>query len=94
MIGRMYTAKIGKESQSAAKTLLEVTAAADSVVLVERITLVQSSFDTSENLHTKTQDATATGTGSALVPKPLQKGDAAFGGGVLSNLSAEPTYGT
>jgi len=94
MIGRMYTAKIGAESQSAAKTLLEIAAAADSVVLVERLSINQSTFDTSEQLHTKTQDVTTTGTGSSLIPRPLQRGDSAFGGIVLSNLSAESTYGT
>ena len=55
MQGRMYTVAIGSQAQTAAKTLIEVASAADSVTLIERIWIKQTSFDTSENLGTKTQ---------------------------------------
>lgn len=79
MIGRLYTVSIGSQAQTAAKTLIEIASAADSVTLVERLWINQTSFDTSENLGTKTQRITTTGTGTATVPEPLQAGDAAFG---------------
>jgi len=92
MIGRLYTVAIGSQAQTTALTLIEVASAADSVTLIERIRIGQTSFDTSENLGTKTQRVTTTGTGTATTPEPKQVGDAAFGGTVKTNMSAEPTY--
>jgi len=92
MIGRLYTVSVGSQAQTAAKTLIEIASAADSVTLVERLWINQTSFDTSENLGTKTQRITTTGTGTATVPEPLQAGDAAFGGVVETNSTVEPTY--
>lgn len=94
MIGRLYTVAIGSQAQTAAKTLIEVASAADSVTLIERLWLKQTSFDTSENLGIKLQRVTTTGTGTATVPEPLQAGDAAFGGTVETNSTIEPTYTT
>lgn len=92
MIGRIYTVAIGSQAQTAAKTLIEVTSAADSVTLIERLSLKQTSFDTSENLGVKCEDITTTGTGTATTPNPLAEGDAAFGGSVETNSTIEPTY--
>lgn len=92
MIGRLYTVAVGSQAQAAAKTLIEVASAADSVTLIERLYIKQTSFDTSENVGTKTQRITTTGTGTAFTPRPVQKGDAAFGGTVKTNLTVEPTY--
>jgi hypothetical protein len=92
MIGRLYTVSIGSQAQTAAKTLIEVASAADSVTLIERLWIKQTSFDTSENLGTKTQRITTTGTGTATTPEPLAAGDAAFGGTVETNSTIEPTY--
>ncbi len=92
MIGRMYAVGIASQAQTAAKTLIEVAAPADSVVFVERLYITQTSFDTSENLGTTVQRISTTGTGTATVPRPLQSGDAAFGGTVETNCTIEPTY--
>lgn len=92
MIGRVYTVAIGSQAQTAAKTLIEIASAADAVSLVERLSIKQTSFDTSENLGTKTQRVTTTGTGTATTPEPLETGTAAFGGTVKTDMSAEPTY--
>lgn len=92
MIGRMYAVGIASQAQTAAKTLIEVAAPADSVVFVERLYITQTSFDTSENLGTTIQRISTTGTGTATVPRPLQSGDAAFGGTVETNCTIEPTY--
>lgn len=92
MIGRLFTVTIGSQGQTAAKTLVEVASAADSVTLIERAWIKQTSFDTSENLGAKIEDITTTGTGTASTPVPLQTGDAAFGGVVETNSTIEPTY--
>jgi hypothetical protein len=92
MIGQLYTVAIGSQAQTAAKTLIEIAAPSDAVVLVERIWLKQTSFDTSENLGVKVQRITTTGTGTATTPEPLQVGSAAFGGTVETNSTIEPTY--
>ena len=92
MIGRMYSVAIGSQAQTTAKTLIEVTGAADSVTIIERLWLKQTSFDTSENLGIKLEDVTTSGTGTATTPNPLQEGDAAFGGTVETNSTVEPTY--
>ena len=92
MIGRLYTVSIGSQAQTAALTLIEIASAADSVTLVERLSLGQTSFDTSENLGIKVQRITTTGTGTATIPEPLQAGDAAFGGVIETNASIEPSY--
>lgn len=92
MIGRLYTVAIGAQAQTTAKTLMEVAGASDSVTLLERAYIGQSSFDTSENLAAKIEDITTTGTGTATTPRPLQEGDSAFGGTVETNSTSEPTY--
>jgi len=92
MIGRLYTVAIGAQAQTAALTLIEVASAADSVTILERAYISQSSFDTSENLAAKVEDITTTGTGTATTPNPNQEGDSAFGGVVETNSTIEPTY--
>jgi hypothetical protein len=92
MIGRMYALNVASQAQTAAKTLMEIPAAADSVVFVERIYIKQTSFDTSENLGSTVQRITTTGTGTATTPVPLQVGDAAYGGAPETNSTIEPTY--
>lgn len=93
-IGGLYSVAIGSQAQTAARTLVEIAAPSDAVVFVERESITQTSFDTSENLGTKTQDIATTGTGTATTPRPLQGGYAAFGGTVETNSTIEPTYGT
>jgi hypothetical protein len=92
MIGNVYTLAVGAEAQTTAKTLMEIAAPADAVVTIERMYIKQSSFDTSENLAAKVQRITTTGTGTAHVPRPLESGNAAFGGTCKTNMSVEPTY--
>lgn len=92
MIGRMYGVGIASQAQTAAKTLIEVAAPADSVVFVERVYIKQTSFDTAEVLGSTFQRISASGTGTATTPRPMQVGDAAFGGTVETNATIEPTY--
>lgn len=91
-VGMLYTATIGSQGQTAALTVIEIACPSDAVTLVERLWIKQTSFDTSENLGTKTQRVTTTGTGTATVPEPLSVGFTAFGGVVETNSTIEPTY--
>ncbi len=92
MIGRMYTLNVANEAQTVAVTLMELLAPADAIVSVERIQITQTSFDTSENLGTTVQRITTTGTGAAVVLRPLEAGSPAAGVTSETNHSAEPTY--
>ena len=95
MIGRLYSASIGLQAQTTAKTLIEIAAAADLIVTLERMWISQSSFDTSENLNAKVEDITTTGTGTtftAPTPAPLVTGDIASTATVKTNFTIEPTY--
>jgi hypothetical protein len=90
----MYAAAIAAQAQTAAKTLLELASAADGVTILERAYISQSTFDTSENLSSKVQRVTTTGTGttSTSAVAPLQVGDSAFGGVLETNSTIEPSY--
>ena len=95
MIGRLYSASIGNEAQTTAKTLVEIAAAADLIVTLERMWISQTDFDTSENLGAKVEDVTTTGTGTAFtapVPAPLVTGDAVTSATVKTNFTIEPIY--
>jgi len=92
MIGRLYSIAETEASVSTAHTFVEIASAADSVTLLERAWMGQSSFDTSENLEAKIMRIGVTGTGTALVPEPFQVGDAAFGGVCEVKATIEPTY--
>jgi hypothetical protein len=94
MIGRLYSINVAAQAQTAAKTLMEIQSPADSVTLIERIRVGQSNHDASENLSVKVQDVSSTGTGTSTTPRPMQTGDAAFGGTCKTNMTVEPTYGT
>jgi len=93
MIGRLYGFAIGGSAKTAAVTLMEIAAPADAVTTLERAYMSQSSFDTSENLAAKVEDVGTTGTGStAVIPRPLQEGDALYGGVLEYDQTIEPTY--
>ena len=92
MIGSLYGGSINAQAQTAAKTLMNFSAAAASVTLLERLYVGQSSFDTSETLAIKVQRASADGTGTAITPEKFHLNSAAYAGIVETNDSAEPTY--
>jgi len=92
--GRLYTITIGDQAQTTAKTLIEVGAAADLMIAIERMWISQSSFDTSENVGAKVEDITTTGTGtdSSGAVVPFVQSDTAFSGTLETNSTIEPTY--
>lgn len=93
MIGEMFaiaetTASAGA---SAPYTMIDFTAAATGIVMVERLFCSQSTQDTSENLSILMGDMSATGTASAITPEPLMKGHGAAGTYQV-NTTIEGTY--
>jgi len=92
MIGRIYTATIGSSSHSTAATLIEIAAASDMVVFVERMWIDNVAQDTSEMIGVKVEDITTTGTGAANTPKLHQDGDSAASATVKNGMTAQPTY--
>jgi hypothetical protein len=92
MLGNLYSVSIAAQAQTAAKTLIEITAASTAVSTVERIWLTQSTFDTSENLSCKVQRVTTTGTGTSFTPRKLMNSAPAYAGAVETNSTVEPTY--
>jgi len=93
MMGRLYSVTVGNEAQTTAKTLMEIAAAADLIVTLERMWISQSSFDTSENLNARVEDVTTTGTGTTFTtPVPLQTSDTAATAVAKTNFTIEPIY--
>ena len=91
-MGRMYMVTIAAQAQTAAKTLIELTASSAIVVAIDRMYVTQSTQDTSENLSCKVQRITTTGTGTAFTPRKTSNGDGAAVATVKTNMSVEPTY--
>ena len=92
MIGRMYGVWVGAETHSAAVCLLETTGAADSVTLLERLSITNTDQNTSENVAMKVQGVATTGTYTGTqTPRMLQLGDTIFGGTVKYNATIPPT---
>ena len=95
MIGRLYSATVANEASTTAKTLVEIAAAADMIVTLERMWISQTDFDTSENLGAKVEGVATAGTGTAFTaptPAPLQAGDSASTATVVTDFTIEPTY--
>ena len=88
MYGRMYTASVGTVVVSAIQDLIEINAASDSVVIVHAIYLGQTSDvgDAAEEI-LQVQISRTTGSagsgGSTATARPMQVGDAAYGGGAI-----------
>lgn len=94
MIGRTYSGYIENQAQTAALTLIGLAAAADLVLLVERVEISQSAQDTAEQFRSTCQrvttDGTATDSSAAMNPK--NPTDTAFSSTFNTNYTAEPTY--
>ena len=94
MYGRMYTASVGAVAVSAVQDLIEVNAPADSVVIIHAIYLGQTSDvgDAAEEI-LQVQITRSTGSagsgGSTPTARPMQVGDAAFGGSVEMNNTTQ-----
>lgn len=97
-MGRMYTATFEEIAVTTAVDLFEIVAPADSVVIVHGFEISQSSDAgdaASEQLAILVHLGSTSGSGGAAeTARPLNLGDAAFGGTVESNNTTQSTEGT
>ena len=94
-MGRMYSAVFEEVAVAAAEDLFEINAAADSVVVIHGFEISQSSDTDSEQLNLLVHRGTTSGSvGAAPTARPLEMGDAAFGGTVETNNTTQGTEGT
>lgn len=96
-MGRMYSATFEEVAVSAAQDLFEINAPADAVVVVHALYLSQSSDAgdaESEQLPVLIHRGSTSGSGgSTLTARPMEAGDAAFGGTVEANNTSQSTEG-
>jgi hypothetical protein len=90
----MYSATFEEVAVTAAQDLFEINAPADSVVIVHGFEISQSSDVDSEMLNLLVHLGSTSGSGGSVVtPRPLNLGDAAFGGTVEANNTTQSTEG-
>jgi len=96
-MGRMYSAVFEQVAVSAAQDLFEINAPADAVVVLHSCVITQSSDagdSEAEMLPVLFHLGSTSGSGgSAVTPRPLELGDAAFGGTVEANNTSQSTEG-
>ncbi len=92
-MGRMYTVTMDAAAVTAAKDLMRISAPSDAVVILHEVKVTQDESESSEQLPIQIHRASTDGTGTAATARPLQEGDAAFGGAAVVNLTADATAG-
>ena len=94
-MGRMYSATFEEVSVTAAQDLFELNAPSDAVVVVHGVTVSQSSDagdSASEQLNVLIHRGSTSGSGgSTPTARPMEAGDAAFGGTVEANNTSQST---
>ena len=94
-MGRMYVLSNTLTSVTAAETLFEIGAATNTVVLIHRISLTNSTSETDDSALISYGRYTASGTGTDVSAnvEVLDSGDAAFSGTAEDNHSADIATG-
>lgn len=96
-MGRMYSATFEEVAVTAIQDLFEINAPADSVVAIHGVVISQSSDagdSESEQLNVLVHLGSTSGSGgSTPTARPLNLGDAAFGGTVEANNTSQSTEG-
>lgn len=96
-MGRIYTAVFEEESVSAAQDLFEIVAPSDAIVKIHELVLGQSSDagdSESEQLSVIIHRGSTSGSGGGTpTARPMEAGDAAFGGTVETNNTTQSTEG-
>ncbi len=97
-MGRMYSAVFEEVAVSAAQDLFEINAPSDAVVVIHAVIISQSSDagdSESEQLNVLIHLGSTSGSGgSTITARPLNLGDAAFGGTIEANNTSQSTEGT
>lgn len=96
-MGRIYSATFEQVAVSAAQDLFEINAPSDAIVAVHAVSISQSSDAgdvEAEQLNLLIHRGSTSGSGgSSLTARPLQTGDAAFGGTIEANNTTQSTEG-
>lgn len=96
-MGRIYSATFEQVLVSAVQDLFEIVAPSDAIVLLHALYLSQASEAgdaESEQLPILIHRGSTSGSGgSTITPRPMQVGDAAFGGTVEANNTTQATEG-
>lgn len=90
-MGRKYSVLMPGISVTVAKDLLRIKSVADKVTYINRAQITQEASETSEQLPLLVQRASTDGTGTSATPEKKDPGDAAYGGTVVTNLTADTT---
>lgn len=97
-MGRMYSATFEEVAVTAVQDLFEINAPADAVVVLHGLIISQSSDagdSESEQLNVLIHLGSTTGSGGTTpTARPMELGDAAFGGTVEANNTTQSTEGT
>jgi hypothetical protein len=89
-MSRMYSFLQDAVAYTTAKDMMRITAPATKSIVVHHVEVTQDLIEVSEMLPIQIQQSSNAGTGgSAITPKPLDPGDAAFGGTAVVNLSGD-----
>lgn len=91
MLGRGYTVTMDAVAVTAAQDLIEIVAPSDGVCIIDRVEVSQETQTSSEALAIQLHRSSASGTGTSATPRPIQAGDAAFGGTAEVDHSADTT---
>lgn len=93
-MGRMYSAVFEEVAVTAAQDLFGIFAPSDAIVVVHGFEISQSSDTDNENLNLLVHRATDDGaSGTAPTARPAETGDAAFGGTLHANATAQAPEG-
>ena len=86
---RRYVLSNTLTTVTAANTLVEIGAAANTVLSIVRIKLTQSTSETDDSALISWGTYTVTGTGTTVTPNPLDEGDAAYSGTAKDNHTSD-----
>ena len=94
-MGRMYVLSNTLTAVTAAETLFEIGALTNTVVVIHRIGLTNSTSETDDSALISYGTYTASGTGTSVVAnvEALDPGDAAFGGSAEDNHTVDIVTG-
>ena len=94
-MSRMYVLSNTIVGFSTAKTIAEISAAANKVMKIHRIKVSQSTSEADDSTRLKWGTYTATGTGTTVTGnvEPLDKGDSAYGGVAKDDHSGDLSTG-
>ncbi len=92
-MSRMYVLSNIVTAFTAANHLVEIGANANRSVIVHSISVSQNTSEVDDSTEIQLGRYTATGTGTTVVPKPVQKGDTAFSGICKDNHTVDLATG-